>query len=772
MRTRVPLSIFLMVAFASMAAVFAAPCPMALAEEPDKVATVPQPAGSTVKVTVRFRKKGSGDSITRVETTIGAQKFQAAPDGTVTVEAPESAVLRFSRFGYQALEVKVSELLDRARNQLQAEPQDSQAQFQVQLKVDIFLQPALGDDDTVVVTGKKRPGVSKQIISVEEARRVAPGGDPGQVTKLMPGVQKSTFGSQVVIRGSAPSDSKYYIDDLEVPFVYHGVGQYTVLPTPLIEEVEFSAGGFGAEYGDATGGVVKIHSKTNLVERPTSIFTVNFPIFSSAYHERPVGTDASLSLSVRRSYLDLILPKVLPKDLGLTIVPYFSDYVVLYNKEFTDGKGRLISIASTDGLKAVFPGDFSQSEDGTAKFSSLSYYGVLGYERTKRLDGDWSLTTTPQVQFLKLNFELIDNKFKLRNWTTRIPVELTWRPNKDDKVYFGVDPRVDRASVYLYAIQFNPDDPFFDPEEAPRLETSQNLTASKVAGWVSWEKKIGEFLLIPGLRGYYSDAIRQGSIDPRFSARWEFNQGQTAKFATGLFSKEPEPGQASKDFGNPDLNYERSRHLVAGVESRWSDRWSSDVQTFWKYSYGLVRNDSETNFANKGQLQSYGAEILVRRNLTERLFGWLSYTWSKNRERGSGSDPWHDAEYDQTHVANLAGNYKLTELWELGGRFNYHTGDTFTQKGNAVYNANLDKYQARQGDFEFYAKRLPNYNELSIFAGRDFLWDTWKMNARFGIEYLWFKRATMGVDYNYDFTEEKYVEGVPPIPYLEVQATL
>ena len=46
------------------------------------------------------------------------------------------------------------------------------------------------------------------------------------------------------------------------------------------------------------------------------------------------------------------------------------------------------------------------------------------------------------------------------------------------------------------------------------------------------------------------------------------------------------------------------------------------------------------------------------------------------------------------------------------------------------------------------------------------------MNARFGIEYLWFKRATMGVDYNYDFTKEKYVEGVPPIPYLEVQATL
>jgi hypothetical protein len=30
----------------------------------------------------------------------------------------------------------------------------------------------------------------------------------------------------------------------------------------------------------------------------------------------------------------------------------------------------------------------------------------------------------------------------------------------------------------------------------------------------------------------------------------------------------------------------------------------------------------------------------------------------------------------------------------------------------------------------------------------------------------------LGVDYNYDYTKESYLMGVPPIPYLEVQATL
>ncbi|MEY4630228.1 MAG: hypothetical protein RIQ81_348 [Pseudomonadota bacterium] len=745
------------------------PAVVAFAESPS-----PEAATLPVKLQIRFRKKGSGDNVTRTEVTAGEQKFRAAPDGSVVFELPADAVFRCSRFGFKPLEVSVADLLQQAKARLDAQIQENAPapQGQVELKLDIFLEPALGGDDTVVVTGKKRPGVSKQVISVEEARRVAPGGDPGQVTKLMPGVQKAAFGSQVVIRGSAPDDSKYYIDDLEVPFVYHGVGQYTVLPASMIEDVEFSAGGFGAEYGDATGGVIKIRSKTKLVERPTSIFTVNMPIYSSAFHERPVGEKASFSLSVRRSYLDYILPKVLPEELGATIVPYFSDYVALYNEEFDDGRGRLISIASTDGLRAVFPNDAARGEDGNAAFSVFNYYGILGYERTKRINGDWSLSTTPQLQYFRLKFQILDNSVRLKVWSAKVPAELTWKLNADDKIYFGIDPRVDIATVYFRAIRFDPNDPFFDPDEAPVDEGSEESTTKGGAGWVSMEKRLGPVLLIPGVRAYYNDQLRKSSADPRLSMRWDINDVHTAKFATGLFSKNPEPGEASKSFGNPDLDFERSLHYVAGVESRWTDRWSSDVQLFSKKAWNLVRVDPEKRFVNGAELRSRGAEILIRRNLTERLFGWLSYTWSRNEARESGETGWHNAEYDQTHVANLAGNYRLTELWELGGRFNYHTGDTFTPKGNAVYNANLDKYQPRQGDTELYEARLPNYNEISLYAGRDILWDTWKMNLRFGIEYLWFKRAALGVNYNYDYTKEMYFQGVPPIPYLELQAIL
>jgi hypothetical protein len=126
-------------------------------------------------------------------------------------------------------------------------------------------------------------------------------------------------------------------------------------------------------------------------------------------------------------------------------------------------------------------------------------------------------------------------------------------------------------------------------------------------------------------------------------------------------------------------------------------------------------------------------------------------------------------ENDQTHVVNLAGSYKLSATWDVGGRFGYHTGNTYTSKlGDAVYNSNLDKYQPRS-DNKTNGARLPDYNELSVYSGHDVLFDTWKATIRWGLEYYWFKRQAYGVRNNYDFTKENYFKGIPPIPYLEVR---
>ena len=47
----------------------------------------------------------------------------------------------------------------------------------------------------------------------------------------------------------------------------------------------------------------------------------------------------------------------------------------------------------------------------------------------------------------------------------------------------------------------------------------------------------------------------------------------------------------------------------------------------------MVATDSVNNLNNSGTLLSRGIEVFIRRNLTERLFGWLAYTYSINSQR-------------------------------------------------------------------------------------------------------------------------------------------
>jgi outer membrane receptor protein involved in Fe transport len=249
--------------------------------------------------------------------------------------------------------------------------------------------------------------------------------------------------------------------------------------------------------------------------------------------------------------------------------------------------------------------------------------------------------------------------------------------------------------------------------------------------------------------------------------RYEVDKTHALKGAIGQYSKAPEAGEGNKVYGNPDLRFERSNHYILGLESNWTDRWVTDFQVFYKRGYWLIKNDTEDRYANSGRMESRGFEAFIRRNLTARLFGWFTYTYSITRERNDDDEPWYPGTYDQTHVANLVSSYKLTSLWELGGRLKMNTGDTRTPRGNAVYNANLDKYQPRDAGEGINSKRLPTYNEMSLFASREFLANTWKSMLRFGLEYLWYKPQVYGIQYNYDYSKEEEFNGVPVIPYIE-----
>jgi hypothetical protein len=83
--------------------------------------------------------------------------------------------------------------------------------------------------------------------------------------------------------------------------------------------------------------------------------------------------------------------------------------------------------------------------------------------------------------------------------------------------------------------------------------------------------------------------------------------------------------------------------------------------------------------------QAYGLELLVRRPLSKRLTGWLSYTLSRStREAHYITSSASEAtativgDYDRTHVLNLMGAYDLGRRWRLGARAVFYTGSPYS----------------------------------------------------------------------------------------------
>jgi hypothetical protein len=71
-----------------------------------------------------------------------------------------------------------------------------------------------------------------------------------------------------------------------------------------------------------------------------------------------------------------------------------------------------------------------------------------------------------------------------------------------------------------------------------------------------------------------------------------------------------------------------------------------------------------------------GLELLVRRRLTERFTGWLSYTLSESDRDSFNQNHWirRPSEFDRPHVVNLVLAADLGRRWRAGARLMAYSG--------------------------------------------------------------------------------------------------
>jgi hypothetical protein len=170
------------------------------------------------------------------------------------------------------------------------------------------------------------------------------------------------------------------------------------------------------------------------------------------------------------------------------------------------------------------------------------------------------------------------------------------------------------------------------------------------------------------------------------------------------------------------------------------------------------------NLDNAGIGRVYGAEFLLRKELTDRLFGWISYTLSRSERQDALGAPWRLADYDQTHNVTAVISYKLPRGWQIGGRFRFISGNVYTTVLGSRYLASSDSYVASYDLIN--SSRLPPFSQLDIRVDKTWTFDHWTLNVFLDLLNAYNNQAVNSVAYSYDYANRQYVTGLPILPSI------
>lgn len=654
-----------------------------------------------------------------------------------------------------------------------------------------YIEAEYYDEFTVKTVAKRaRSEVSRRRLELEEVRRIpGTGGDIVRVVQNLPGVARAPgLAGLLIVRGSAPQDTRVYLDGDEIPAPYHFLGGPAVINSEMIDSLEFFPGNFSAYYGRAIGGVVDLSTRSPNTERIHGIAEVDL-LDTTVLVEGPVTKDFSVAISGRRSYFDVFLPLILPKDgPDVFVAPrYYDTQLWLSYKGFDDHLLEMVFYASDDRIEILLPPDEPAGNQDVVidglNFVNAFYRGQFKWQWRPKLpiENDFFISYGAN----KIAFDAAENLFfKLDVTTAAIRDDMRLKMSDWFTLRMGVDSQFGSAGVEFQAPTFQDQDTgSADGQGAPNFAADSVALDERVpvmnpGVYVEPEiRPYDKLLVLPGLRVDHFGALGTSTVSPRFATRWDFKDHWTAKAGVGLFTQQPTNGVEDSEFGNPRIKPEKALQYSAGAEWRPLDYLEFDVTGYYRDLYDLVNTTDrivEVNgeqrplyYENSGKGRAFGAEVLLRHYPQKRFFGWVAYTLGWSQRLNQVTDAYAPYDFDQRHILTFVGGYNLPFGFDLSARFRLTTGNPFTPVVGSAYNADRNGYDQVFGEQN--SAREPIFHQLDVRLDKKFVFKSWLLGLYLDVSNVYNQKNSEGIRYNFDYTDSEKVRGLPIIPTLGIK---
>lgn len=530
----------------------------------------------------------------------------------------------------------------------------------------------------VTVEGELQLPPSVTSLEREEVRRL-PGafGDPFRAIESMPGVTPITSGLPFFfVRGAPPGNIGYFVDGVRVPYLFHvGAGPAVIHPA-FVDRVALYSGGYPARFGRYAGAVVSATTKN---PDPTWHGEGNLRLVDAGALVEGGFADGrgTALIGGRYAYTGLLLSLLSP-----TATVRYRDYQARISYDVTDrDRISLVSFGSYDYLSETRRVD-DATEVENIIFGTEFYRVDARVESRLRGGGNllaaitWGYDRSRVLQLRNGDGHMVSSRLRFRRPVT-----------KDLSVNAGMNLQLDRLRV----------DPLKHVDlEDPTVITFAGLfpprTDAGLGIWTGLSWAVSRRLEVsPELRmdGYFDGDARALAVDPRLRVVARPVEGLRLLHAVGVASQPPSfavpaPGLAPADLED---GVQRAVQASAGVELSLPEKLQVSATGFvatqldMTDAIGIQQDLDAGTVVPRSMGSSKGLEVHLRRALTERLGGFISYTLSRTSRRLGRRR--FLAATDRPHVLHAALTYDLGR-WRTGMRFTLFSGAPNADRGDVA----------------------------------------------------------------------------------------
>jgi len=202
--------------------------------------------------------------------------------------------------------------------------------------ITIFMNSKNYEIEQVIAFGHNFSNISNITINSKILETVSSISDNAVETLIMTslGVQASNeLSTQYSVRGGSYDENLVYINDIEIfrPLLIHSGQQegLSIINSDFVKNINFSAGGFNAQYGDKMSSVLDITYK--IPKKQKTKFTIGLTGLNFFYQNYFKKAQTSLMLGARIKQNSYLLKKLPTKG---NYKPFFSDFQISLNHNF------------------------------------------------------------------------------------------------------------------------------------------------------------------------------------------------------------------------------------------------------------------------------------------------------------------------------------------------------------------------------------------------------------------------------------------------------